>query len=448
MMIPRILVPTDARGPAIDTPSQRRRPSALDERTLVPSSLPLVPLDGRTTIPTNLPLEAIASRVIVPRDVNYETVQREEPSNLPPQPTEMDERVTIPQGAAAPEELPAVLPVSEDLVEPNIINTGEVTFLPPTRVGKRTPEEIARLVGSIALHVALVLFLIFEPKILGRHQRTQEEEEIGRRQISVLLPPGALEALKPSPPPAPKPTVRVDPREIRKVAPPVEPPKIQPPAPQPEPPKRELPSAPAPQPNAVAPTPQPPTQGSKGDLPKAPQKLETPNMPVPQSGLILPKQSESVGGAIRDAARASSRPSAPLPMGGTQQLPGGSGGGGGRRGNYGGGIQILSDTQGVDFNDYLRRIYYIVYRNWVAVMPPSVDLGEQGKLALVFTIYKDGTIAVGDPNVRFTSGKEPLDRAAVSSIRSSSPFPPLPSEFKGPLLQLQYTYCYNEQTCP
>ena len=107
-MIPRILVPTDARGPALDTPSQRRRPSTLDERTLVPSTLPLVPLDGHTTIPTNLPLEAIATRVIVPRDVNYDTVQREERSDLPAQPTEMDERITIPQGVAPPEELPRI----------------------------------------------------------------------------------------------------------------------------------------------------------------------------------------------------------------------------------------------------------------------------------------------------------------------------------------------------
>jgi outer membrane biosynthesis protein TonB len=42
-----------------------------------------------------------------------------------------------------------------------------------------------------------------------------------------------------------------------------------------------------------------------------------------------------------------------------------------------------------------------------------------------------------------TSGKEPLDRAAISSIRSSNPFPPLPSEFKGPYVEVVYTYYYN-----
>jgi outer membrane biosynthesis protein TonB len=41
------------------------------------------------------------------------------------------------------------------------------------------------------------------------------------------------------------------------------------------------------------------------------------------------------------------------------------------------------------------------------------------------------------------SGKEPLDRAAVSSIRASNPFPPLPSAFSGPYIELRFGYYYN-----
>ena len=70
-MIPRILVPNGARLSDEDiAASTRRRPSTLDERTLVPSSLPMVKLDGKSNIPTNLPLDSIATRVVVPRDVN------------------------------------------------------------------------------------------------------------------------------------------------------------------------------------------------------------------------------------------------------------------------------------------------------------------------------------------------------------------------------------------
>jgi hypothetical protein len=272
-------------------------------------------------------------------------------------------------------------------------------------------------------------------------------DEIGRKQMEVLLPPGALESLKPSAPPAPHRSVNVDPRTVRKVAPTIEAPP--PPTPQPEPPKKELPSAPAPQPHAVAPTPQPPPQGAKGDLPKTPQKVDTPNMPVPQSGLILPK-SGSPGDTIRDAARAVGKMSTPVPIGGGGPLPGsGRGGGGGSgHGSAVGGIEMLTDTEGIDFNDYLHRVYYIVRANWYAVMPASVELGDNGKVSLVFKIYKNGSVPDGDPQRVFGSGKEPLDRAAVSSIRASNPFPPLPPGFKAPYIELRYTYCYNEQTCP
>jgi len=43
-----------------------------------------------------------------------------------------------------------------------------------------------------------------------------------------------------------------------------------------------------------------------------------------------------------------------------------SGGGHSGKGQAGAGIEMLTDPQGVDFNDYLRRIYYIVRGNWYA----------------------------------------------------------------------------------
>ena len=107
MMIPRILVPPGARLSDEDVAaSSRRRPSTLDERTLVPATVPIFKLEGKSNIPTNLPLDSIATRVVVPRDLNVEAVQSEDESSLPPQPSEMDERMTIPHGAAMPEVLP------------------------------------------------------------------------------------------------------------------------------------------------------------------------------------------------------------------------------------------------------------------------------------------------------------------------------------------------------
>jgi hypothetical protein len=407
---------------------------------LVPATLPIVPLDGHSTIPNNLPLEAIATRVVVPRDIDIEAVQRPDDSTLPAQPTEMDERITIPQGAAPPQELPEFLPVSEDLVQPDIMQTGELAFLPSEQKQKAPAGEMIVAIFSLLLNLLFVVAIV---QILSYHSRSHEEEEIGRKQISVLLPPDALESLKPTTPPAPRPSVKLDPREIRRVAPTIQPPVPAPvPEVRPEPPKKDLPSAPTPQPNTVPPTPTQPAQGNKGDLPKTPLKLDTPNMPVPQNGLILPK-STSPGAAIRDAARAT-KMSTPAPMGGSGPLPGGrSGGGGGGHGTAGAGVEMLTDTEGVDFNDYLRRVYITVKQNWFAVMPASVQLGDQGVVSLQFKIMRDGSVPDGDPQRVFGSGKEPLDRAAVSSIRASNPFPTLPAQFKGPYIELRFTYYYN-----
>ena len=439
-MIPRTLVPVGARLSAEDVATTRRRPTTLDERTLVPSGMPLVQLDGRTTIPSNLPLDSIATRVVVPRDVNVEAVQREEVSHLPPQPTEMDERISIPVGAAAPQEFSPLPPISEDLVEPDIFQSGEAAFLPPEWRGKPTTEDRVTTIASVVFHFLLILLLIFSPKLFPPHARSNEEEDIARRQMTVLLPPGALESLKPSPAPAPVPheSVRVDPRVIKKVAPHVEPPPVTQPAP--EPPKRDLPSAPTPQPNTAVQTPPPVPSPSRGDLPKTPVKLENPDMPVPEKGLILPKSS-SPGDLIRDAARGT-KPNSPIAMNNGGQLPSGGGGHSGK-GTANAGVEMLTDTEGVDFNDYLRRVYIAVRNNWYAVMPPSVSLGDQGVVSLQFKIMRDGSVPDGQPFQVFGSGKEPLDRAAFSSIRASNPFPQLPPQFKGPYIELRFTYYYN-----
>ena len=102
---------------------------------------------------------------------------------------------------------------------------------------------------------------------------------------------------------------------------------------------------------------------------------------------------------------------------------------------------ILSDTRGVDFGPYLSRIVYIVRRNWYSVMPESARLGERGRVGIVFEILKDGAV----PQLRLvaSSGSDPLDRAALAGLRTSIPFPPLPEEFTGNHLVLQFIFLYN-----
>ena len=102
--------------------------------------------------------------------------------------------------------------------------------------------------------------------------------------------------------------------------------------------------------------------------------------------------------------------------------------------------QILTPTEGVDFNSYIQRLLATLKHNWYAVMPESVYLGDKGIVSITFKINRDGSVPAPDPNLERTSGKEPLDNAAMSAIRASNPFEPLPSQFKGRIIELRIIF--------
>ena len=143
----------------------------------------------------------------------------------------------------------------------------------------------------------------------------------------------------------------------------------------------------------------------------------------------------SAGSAIQQAAQAAAARRA---------------GGGGQGGDFGlgtgahgrqiGALDILSDTQGVDFGPYLARILEDVRRNWYLLIPESAEM-KKGKLAIEFAITKDGNVA--DMRLVATSGDVALDRAAWGGITASNPFPPLPGDFTGPYLALRFRFYYN-----
>lgn len=108
-----------------------------------------------------------------------------------------------------------------------------------------------------------------------------------------------------------------------------------------------------------------------------------------------------------------------------------------------GDLEVLSDTMGVDFGPYLQRVVYQVREHWYNLIPESAKapLMKKGKLAIEFAILKDGRVA--GLRLAATSGDDALDRPAWGSITGSTPFPPLPSEFKGQFLQLRFKFYYN-----
>jgi TonB family protein len=102
---------------------------------------------------------------------------------------------------------------------------------------------------------------------------------------------------------------------------------------------------------------------------------------------------------------------------------------------------MTSDAQGVDFKPYLIRILALVRQNWLAILPESARLGNRGTVQLMFIIDRNGQVpklVIASP-----SGSPSLDKAAVAGVSATVPFPPLPQEFKGKEIRLQFSFKYN-----
>jgi TonB family protein len=112
----------------------------------------------------------------------------------------------------------------------------------------------------------------------------------------------------------------------------------------------------------------------------------------------------------------------------------------GAHGQQLGNIEVLSDTQGVNFDPYLQRVQHDVKINWYNAIPKLAQM-KHGNLVIEFAITKDGKVA--GMKLVAPSGDVPLDRAAWAGIVGSNPFPPLPTEFGGQFLALRFRFFYN-----
>jgi len=112
-------------------------------------------------------------------------------------------------------------------------------------------------------------------------------------------------------------------------------------------------------------------------------------------------------------------------------------------------MQILTPHEGVDFTAFSNDLVRTVTRNWYAKMPVEAKQKTgtgggpaKGKVVVRFRIQRDGRLG-SVPIVEVSSGHEPLDDAAVSAIRNSAPFEPLPDSFQGPNIELRLSFFYN-----
>jgi hypothetical protein len=439
-MIPRTLVPVNVRPVRPDEAKKQghRLETYMDDRTVVPAGLSdAPPLDGKTNIPAYLPLGVLVNRTLVPRGMPAVPIERLQPIRESVPVAVLDSRVVVPayvEPADAEEQLefehtPEMTDQLREVIEPDIFMTGDANLLMEAKDKRDPKSDLLTRVMSVLVHIGLIIFLIFTPKIFPPHVPTDEDIASAKRDLNWIYTPPDLP--KTAPPPSPK--LHITPKILNKVSPPL----VHAPAPAPTPapanpvkPPTDLPEAPRPQ--AVIPQQTQPT-------PPAPSHIEPVEPPSPaQSHLNLGLHDSSPGkqieDQIQDAIRNGHRGGV-YPGGETAPGRGGSG--------MGDQAQILSDTQGVDFNSYIQRLLATLRRNWVAVMPESAMMGDKGITATTFKIRPDGSVVPPDPTLERTSGKEPLDNAAMSAIHASNPFEPLPSQFHGPYLELRIWFLYN-----
>jgi TonB family protein len=110
---------------------------------------------------------------------------------------------------------------------------------------------------------------------------------------------------------------------------------------------------------------------------------------------------------------------------------------------------ILSDTQGVDFKFYLSQVVHITQTSWKPLMPREVEapVRKSGVVKIRYKILPSGRVMEDSMVLEDRSGDPALDRAAWGAVETSV-YPPLPREFKGPALELRFSFSYNPDRPP
>jgi TonB family protein len=330
----------------------------------------------------------------------------------------------IPPSPSSPSSLPPEPPLRRRRARYQELDPEELFHVIDDLEGSKTRGRIREFIWvSIIIHMIVFWYLAYGPRFF-HHVRVVDQSELLKqnKQFTYLDTPEMLKKLKPKTLSNPaieakRPTIdRKTLEEMRKA--------------EPVPP----PPAPAPQ-VAQQQTPQPPAQ----PLPPNPQsQLEAPK-PAPRPAPTAPNFNTgpaTAGDQIRQAARDAAKAQPSFGAGSGANAPGASPG-------SAGGAEILSDTMGVDFGPYLRRIIYDTERAWWPIIPEIArpPLNKQGKVMIRFKIMKDGSVK--EMTLEGPSGDVSLDRAAWGGILGASPFPQLPRDFKGPYLELRFYFLYN-----
>lgn len=119
----------------------------------------------------------------------------------------------------------------------------------------------------------------------------------------------------------------------------------------------------------------------------------------------------------------------------------GSGASRGGTGNYGnpsggGGRPGIDAIAQPDFGPYMADLQRRIKMNWD---PPKGN--ESKRVVLLFKIARDGRLL--SVSVYRSSGLASADNAALNAVRATAPFRPLPANFRGSSVDIQFTFDYN-----
>lgn len=318
---------------------------------------------------------------------------------------------------------------------------------------------------SLLAHLLVVFWAALGPDILPRSDPPDSSDQDTAKRLGLLALPRDYERVLRAPPPA-RPKVPERDRMAQPRAPEINPEALRVPRPEPglkqaeKPATAEEPGPPNPEPrptNPQLPRPSPPdpqpssddSEGqSQGRNPREPGNIEsaspfvaTPgekglksNLKDLYAGLRLPGGTAPGSGAGRSIRSRQSRGS---PVQGRSGADFGK-----RQPDFS--VQrptILSDTQGVNFGPWLTAVYFRVRSNWYSVIPQVYRSGLKGVVVIVFDVRRNGSLE--EMEIVRSSNFSPYDRAAISSLKLSEPFPNFPDAFKKDRLTLQFSYLYN-----
>ena len=269
---------------------------------------------------------------------------------------------------------------------------------------------------ALLVHLALLVGIFLLPKYISVPRVVDKTARLDKDEFTYMDTP------KFRPKVAPKPTLK--PPQIDKQT--LEEMRKQAPAAQVPPPPETKPTEQPP----VQPPPPQPTQQSQVEAPRPSAVPARPNFAMNSAN-----PADQLREAMRNAAR--SRGAAEADSGNSRGLAMHPGAGSG-------GVQVLSDTQGVDFSNWLQRWHWETEHTWDPLIPDEVNppIYKSGAVAIRFKVLPNGRLMDGSLVLEGRSGDVALDRAAWGALTGSS-YPALPRDFHGPYLELRAYFLYN-----